>query len=183
MKKITVINGMTDDSNLTFEKDLNQLLDKYKSKAEFEEFHIRNMDIKYCCGCFGCWLKTPGECLQKDEMPGILKSIINSDLTVFVSPVNMGFVSSNIKKVSDKLIPLIHPYIGIFNDECHHIKRYDKYPKLGLILVDRKSQRRDSYGIVTDIYKRMALNFKSELAFSILSHGNMEEIEHAINHF
>lgn len=116
-------------------------------------------------------------------MPKLLESIINSDLTVFVSPIHMGFVSANIKKVNDKMIPLAHPYIEIFNGECHHIKRYDKYPKLGLLLIGNGSQSKESHGLITGIYKRIAINMKTELAFSILSDGAIEEVEYAINNF
>lgn len=173
---------MSDNSYLTLEHELEVILNKNKANIEFECFDLRNMDINYCCGCWSCWVKTPGRCIQEDEMPRLLKSMINSHLTVFVSPVHMGFVSANIKKVNDKMIPLLHPYIGIFNGECHHIKRYDQYPKLGLILVDRISYGKDSYDMITSIYQRLAINMKTELAFSILSDGNMEEVDYAISH-
>lgn len=182
MKRITIINGMTDDGHRAFEEEFQGVLNGCKDKMEVENFNIREMDIKYCCGCFGCWVKTPGKCVQNDEMPNILRSVIRSDLTVFVSPIRMGFVSSNIKKVCDKLIPLIHPYIEIVQGECHHKKRYKKYPKLGLVLFDIEHERKESQGIITDIYRRLALNFKTELAFSIMTDGSMEEVEHAINH-
>ena len=32
------------------------------------------------------------------------------------------------------MIPLLHPYIELVKGECHHKKRYSKYPKLALIL-------------------------------------------------
>ena len=182
MKQITIINGLTDDSDLAFEQELGRTLDKHKDNIRCEVFHIRDMNINYCCGCWSCWVKTPGKCIQKDEMPKLLQSIIHSDLTIFVSPVLMGFVSANIKKINDKMIPLVHPYIDIFNGECHHIRRYDRYPKLGLILLDKQAQSKDSHEIITAIYRRLAINMKTELAFSILTGGTMEEVDHALNH-
>lgn len=183
MKKITIINGLIDESHQNFEQDLDYIFERYKDNIEFESFNIRDMNIKFCCGCFGCWVKTPGKCIQNDEMPKILQSIINSDLTVFLSPVQMGFVSANIKKVCDKLIPLVHPYIDIFFGECHHMKRYDTYPKLGLVLIDEEQTNKECHDIISDVYQRMAINLKTELVFSIMTHGSLEEVEHAINHF
>lgn len=50
-------------------------------------------------------------------MPDVLRSVINSDLTINISPVVMGFVSKYIKKANDRMIPLVHPYIGVFDNE------------------------------------------------------------------
>ena len=187
MKKITILNGITDDKFLDFEKQLDAFATDRSAVDRLEEvkiecFTLRKMNIKYCTGCWSCWLKTPGECPLKDEMPKILRSVIHSDLTVFVSPVIMGFVSKHIKKAGDRLIPLVHPYIDISEKECHHISRYDKYPKLGLMLIEEQSNdARGNVGIITDIYKRNALNFKSKLAFSIVSNGSVEVLENEIN--
>ena len=48
-------------------------------------------------------------------------------------PHSKSFISAKLKTVNDRSIPLVHPYIEIVNDECHHIKRYDEYPKLARI--------------------------------------------------
>ena len=143
------------------------------------------MDIKYCTGCWSCWIKTPGLCPHNDQMPEILRSVIQSDLTIFMSPVIMGFVSKYIKKVSDRIIPLVHPFIGIFNNECHHYKRYEHYPKLGLLLLtDAEKAAADTeqsdHEIITTIYRRMAINLRTELAFSAVSKGDAEVLKNEI---
>lgn len=182
MKRITILNGITDDKFLDFEKQLESLAVDRPEEVKIDCFTLRQMDIRYCTGCWSCWGKTPGECPLKDEMPKILRSAIHSDLTVFISPVVMGFVSKHIKKVSDRFIPLVHPYIGIFENECHHISRYDKYPKLGLMLLEEQdSDIQSDVDIITDIYKRTALNLKSQFAFSVVSKGNVEVLENEIN--
>ena len=182
MKRITVLNGITEDRFKDFEEQLDSFVVNHPQELEIDCFTLRKMDIKYCTGCWSCWLKTPGECPLKDEMPKILRSVINSDLTVFISPLIMGFVSKYTKKACDRMIPLVQPYIGIFENECHHISRYDKYPKLGLMLLEEKNKDiQADISITTDIYKRMALNLKSQLAFSISSKGSLEVLEDEIN--
>lgn len=181
MKRITILNGITDDNFLDFEKQLEALAVDPPEEIELDCFTLRQMDIRYCTGCWSCWLKTPGECPLKDEMPKILRSVIHSDLTVFVSPIVMGFVSKYIKRASDRLIPLVHPYIEIYKNECHHVSRYDKQPKLGLMLLkEQDSDFQCDIDIITDIYKRTAINFKSSLAFSIVSEESVEVLEDEI---
>lgn len=182
MKSVTIINGITDDKYLNFEKQLEDFAGRSREKLQVDCFKLREMDIKYCVGCWSCWLKTPGRCPLKDDMPAILKSFIHSDLVVYISPVVMGFVSKYIKKINDRSIPLLNPYIGIFENEFHHTARYDKYPALGLMLLTESGehegalngQERPNMSIITDIYARMALNMKSKLAFSIANSGDME---------
>lgn len=185
MKRVTVINGITDDRYIGFEEQMEQYSESCGNEIKVDIFRLRDMDIRYCTGCWHCWLKTPGVCIHQDQMPDILSSIVNSDLTVFLSPVVMGFVSSHLKKANDRMIPLVHPYIGIFSNECHHLKRYSHYPKFGLLLLWDKGSGTEiqdvDAGIITDIYRRMALNMKSELKFSVITDGDAEVLKNEIN--
>ena len=36
--------------------------------SEVELFYTSKLNIKPCTGEFNCWIKTPGECYQKDDM-------------------------------------------------------------------------------------------------------------------
>lgn len=185
MKKVAVLNGITDDKYMDFEKKLEQFSENCGNELKVDLFKLRDMDIKYCTGCWNCWLKTPGVCMHRDQMPDILRSIINSDLTVFLSPIVMGFVSKHIKKANDRMIPLVHPYIGIFNNECHHLKRYRHYPKLGLVLLTDNDGRIDTQNsdteIITGIYRRIAVNLRTSLQFSVVTDGEVEVLKNEIN--
>lgn len=33
---------------------------------QVETLHLWEMDIALCAGCFGCWVRTPGECVVAD---------------------------------------------------------------------------------------------------------------------
>ncbi|HSL93830.1 MAG TPA: hypothetical protein VK905_04435, partial [Bacillota bacterium] len=72
-------------------------------------------------------------------------------------------------------------YIGIFEGEFHHLKRYDHYPKLGLILLNGSGISQESHDIVTGVFKRLGINSKGELALSIVTDGSLKEVEHAIS--
>ena len=138
------------------------------------------MKINYCLGCWSCWWKTPGECPQKDDMPEFYKSYLESDLVIHFSPMTMGFISSKLKTINDRSVPLVHPYMEIVNKECHHEKRYEKYPYLSLIVDPMDSDAEDIH-IMKDLYERLAINLKSELKFFSTTKKSKEELINAIS--
>jgi multimeric flavodoxin WrbA len=146
-----------------------------------QEVTLRDMKIHYCTGCFGCWVKTPGECVARDSSAQLCREIINSDFTLFASSLVMGFPTALLKKANDKLIPLIHPYIGLVHGECHHEARYDHYPLLGLLLEKENDTDQEDLDIVAESYSRLALNFKSTLVFSITTEKAPQEVSNEIN--
>ena len=82
-----------------------------------------------CIGCFACWLKTPGICVETDEGRAIAEAVVHSDTVIIVAPVTFGGYSSEIKKAQDRWIPLILPDFGVYHREIHHKPRYDRYPR------------------------------------------------------
>lgn len=180
--KITILNGNPDAESSAFEDYLRDLSSSLKSKRhEISMLILRDMDIRFCIGCFGCWVKIPGECIVKDDSHEVCRKTINSDLVLFASPVIMGFPSAVLKKAMDKLIPLVHPYTVIDQGEVHHLKRYKKYPKVGLILEKDHDTDNEDIDIITEAFERMALNFKSKLHLFRLTSEPVEEVVHEIN--
>jgi len=166
MKTISILNGTPSNGNVS----INSYLANFKNalspyNINVEIFNLRDLNIIPCAGCWGCWVKNPGECAFKDDTKIIRKKVINSDWLIFASPLIMGFTSAVLKKTQDKLIPLLLPYVKLVNDECHHYKRYNSYPNIGLIYETESDTDEEDIRIITDIYKRFALNFKSELKF------------------
>jgi hypothetical protein len=179
--RITILNGNPDPANTAFDGYLQQLVEHWQGKHEVTQIDLRDLEIKYCIGCFGCWVKTPGECTVPDESPQVRRAVINSDFTLLASPMRMGFVSALMKKMNDKFIPLIHPYIVVDQGEAHHLARYDRYPLLGLLLENGSGNDDEDIQITTDIYRRTALNMKSRLLFARLTQEPVEEVADAIN--
>ena len=180
--KITVLNGNPQSDNTVFDDYLNHLSEELVSDGHnVTGFDLREMDIKYCIGCFGCWVKTPGECRSRDESREVCRAYINSDFVLWASPVIMGFYSSLLKKVTDKFVCLVHPYGEFVEGEVHHLPRYEHYPKTGLLLERGSDTDDEDVQIISDIHSRTALNFKSSLAFTKLTLDPVEEVADAIN--
>ena len=90
----------------------------------------RELAIAPCAGCFGCWTRTPGECVIKDDARDVVGSYVGSDLVVYVSPVTFGGFSSELKKLLDRIIlSVLDPRFTVVGGEVHHRLRYRRYPK------------------------------------------------------
>jgi len=180
MRKITIINGCSDGTHSVFEENLTTEIEKHKATLSVEIFKLRDMNIGYCTGCWSCWVKTPGLCSIKDDMPQILRSVEASDRTVFLSPVSMDFVTAQTKKICDRLIPLVHPYIKVYGGECHHVSRYDSYPELGLLLLDPDKDE-ERFDVIRNIFERLSINLKSSLSLSMVIGETETEVSNAVS--
>ena len=144
-------------------------------------FDLRTLSLPRCTGCFGCWLKTPGQCVSKDASHDISKAAINAEHLVWASPVKMGFTSSLLKTALDKLIQILHPYVDIVDGEVHHQKRYDKYPTWGLLLEAGTDTDTEDLKIIEHIYRRAAINFKTTLQWMKTTNATAEEVIYEID--
>ncbi len=123
-------------------------------------FTLRDIEIAACLGCFKCWLQTPGVCIIDDAGRTVAEQFIQSDLSVFLSPVTFGGYSSVLKKGLDRIIPNILPFFEKIQGEVHHKRRYDAYPRLVVLGVlpqpDEESER-----TFLSLAGRNAINFYS----------------------
>jgi multimeric flavodoxin WrbA len=174
--KITILNGNPGAS--PFDTYLTELSATLRAAGHrLTQFDLRELSLRYCIGCWGCWVKTPGQCSNGDATSLAMdQAVINADFVLWAAPLKMGFPSSLLKMALDKHLPLIHPYMQVDQGEAHHRKRYAHYPRLGLLLEKESSTDACDLQIVTDICCRTALNFKTRLEFSLTSETPVSEI-------
>ena len=159
------------------ERYLGELAGSLESgECEVTRLDLRDLSIRYCTGCWGCWTKTPGECVARDDSARVCREVIHSDFTLLASPVLMGYPSALLKKAQDKLIPLVHPYIQLVHGEAHHRARYERYPLLGILLHPGEETDDEDMRLITRMYQRAALNLKTTLALSRTTADPIEEV-------
>jgi multimeric flavodoxin WrbA len=61
--------------------------------AKVERLCTKKLKINPCQGEISCWLKTPGECFQKDDMQMVLSKLRLADIWVFATPVYLDGVT------------------------------------------------------------------------------------------
>jgi multimeric flavodoxin WrbA len=179
--KVAILNGNPNADNGSFDDYLQRLSDELTSGGHtVTVFGLREMDVKYCTGCFGCWVKTPGECVVKDESRNIRRAVINADFVLWASPVRMGFYSALLKTVTDKLTPLLLPYGEIAHGETRHVARYEQYPVQGLLLEKGPGTDDEDIQIISTIQEQTALDYKSRLAFTKSTYEPVVDVARAI---
>ena len=72
-------------------------------------FDLTKTNIADCIGCWTCWWKTPGICIHED-LADFYRSYINADKVIIFAKLENGFVSSKLKTLLDRMIPLFLPY-------------------------------------------------------------------------
>jgi multimeric flavodoxin WrbA len=135
--------------------------------AEVENVFLFRKKIRPCLGCFDCWLKTPGKCMQKDDMEGLLSLFRDADLIVFATPLYVDNVTGIMKTFMDRIIPLIEPYFEKDpQGEYRHRKRYQKIPKIAVISNCGFAEQ-SHFQVLNLLFKRVARNMQSELVAEI----------------
>ena len=81
--------------------------------------------IHHCIGCFGCWVKTPAQCVIRDNYGDMGELLSKCDELILVSKCCYGGFSAFVKNVLDRSASYIHPYFTIRNSKMHHRRRYD----------------------------------------------------------
>ncbi len=173
--KITILNGNPEPS--TFDAYLAQLKPALEAKRHsVTQLDLRALPLRYCIGCWGCWVKTPGECVSRDASLEMDQAVINADFVLWAAPLKMGFPAALLKMANDKHLPLIHPYMVVDHGEAHHLKRYARYPRVGLLVEKEADTDERDLQIVIDIHCRTALNFKTRLQFSLTTETPIPEV-------
>lgn len=105
------------------------------SEKDFEALDLKqdtdiivsdNGTIKKCVGCFGCWIKTPGVCVLRDEYQDMGENLAACDELIIISQCVYGSDSPFIRTVWNRSISYFLPYFVTKNGESHHKARYNK---------------------------------------------------------
>ena len=117
--------------------------------------------IADCTGCFRCWSRTPGECAIHDDAPAITAQLALADRIVFCCPVVFGGFSPDLKRVIERSISLLLPFMRTFKGEMHHPVRYGKrYQLCGVGILDREDPESDE--CFRQRVRRLSLNYNGE---------------------
>jgi multimeric flavodoxin WrbA len=114
--------------------------------------------VKHCIGCFGCWIKTPGECVIKDGFHCTGWDMGKCEELIMISECLYGGFSSFVKKVQDRGISYVRPDFSIVNNEMRHRRRYSNKIKLSVYFYGEDITKEEKI-TAENIVKANAKNF------------------------
>ena len=97
----------------------NKISEKYKGWEVISD----NGTIKPCIECFGCWLKSPGQCIIKDGYEKMGANIHKADEITVISRYTYGGFSPFVKIVFDRSNGWVLPFFDIYQGQMHHKMR------------------------------------------------------------
>ena len=170
--KITVFNGSAQaergNTHIMVETFLQGA---QKAGAEVENILLANQDIHPCKACKACWLKTPGQCFQRDDMDELLPKFTSSEIVGFATPVYVDNVTGIMKNFMDRLIPTGDPHWEKDeHGECRHVKRH-KNPKSFIAIANCGFPEQSHFQVLHVLFRRMARNIGCDLAAEIYRGG------------
>lgn len=159
-KRAILLNGFRNGEDGS--DDVHQIVvEELRGKGwELAPFILRDLEIRHCVGCFGCWVQTPGECIVDDAARTVAREFAQSDLAVLLTPITFGGYSSELKKALDRSICLVSPFFMRIKGEIHHQPRYERYPCLiGIGVLPQEDE--ESEEIFRTLVRRNAINLHS----------------------
>lgn len=133
---------------------------RIQNMKDIKYFDLSSLKIANCVGCFGCWTKTPGRCVIRDDAPQVYTSIAQSDELMYVSRIKYGGYDTIMKTMLERAIPVQQAFIRIHNNETHHVQR-DVVAKKAVVV---------AYGDIGDdeknIFKQLVARNAHNMSFS-----------------
>ncbi len=94
---------------------------------------LSKLKIANCIGCFGCWTKTPGRCVIRDDAVNVYPYIAKSDSVLYISRVKYGGYDTTMKTMLERAIPVQQAFIRLVHGETHHVQR-NVAPKRAVVI-------------------------------------------------
>jgi multimeric flavodoxin WrbA/putative sterol carrier protein len=136
------------------------------------ERDLASLSIRQCKGCYGCWVTSPGVCVIKDDMAGILSDILDADIVVCATPLNAFSVSSHCKNVLDRTLPLTQSKFeqspsGLVRNSLRYP---DRWPKKMAALVVGAFKGEENFAAVRSMFSLYANAMSFELCGELFRH-------------
>jgi multimeric flavodoxin WrbA len=100
--------------------------------AETRLVNLREMEIKGCLGCDGC-KKDLGHCVQKDDLPRLMKEMTMVDAIVMGTPVYWYHVSAQFKTLVDRLYCFVGFETGPNPGDIEYVRAFPAGKKVAVV--------------------------------------------------
>ena len=129
------------------------------NREDVVSFDLSHMKIAPCVGCFGCWTRTPGKCVIRDDAVRVYPRLAESDTAIYVSRVRYGGYDMVMKTMLERAIPVQQAFIRLLDGETHHVQRAVA-PKRAVIVAYGALDREEE-----DLFRRLAARNAKNMSF------------------
>jgi multimeric flavodoxin WrbA len=159
--KVLVINGSPNGERSLTMRLTRAFLEGLGEQAEVVETGAA--DIRPCTGCYACWFRTNGRCVQQDRGAEVLEKLRGADLVIWSIPVFCYSAPAGCKALMDRTLSFNRPEMYVGGDGRAHHKGYEDGSKKTVLissggLPDREGnfdglifQLRHMYGMETPV--------------------------------
>ncbi|MBI5251952.1 MAG: flavodoxin family protein [Desulfomonile tiedjei] len=128
---------------------------------------LAKKEIKPCRGCFTCYAKTPGHCVQQDDMPALVQRIRAADLMVLATPLYLDGMTSIAKNFIDRLVVFLDPHFEKDQNGLLHPLRW-RFPAMFFLISVCGYPGLFNFDPLVLHAQRIARNLHSEFAGALL---------------
>ena len=129
------------------------------NREDVVSFDLSHMKIAPCVGCFGCWTRTPGKCVIRDDAVRVYPRLAESDTAIYVSRVRYGGYDMVMKTMLERAIPVQQAFIRLLDGETHHVQRAVA-PKKATIVAYGVRDREEE-----DLFRRLVARNAKNMSF------------------
>lgn len=167
--KVLAFNGSQRGKRSNTDRILQPFLEGARDAgAEAEVIYLKDFEIKSCLGCFTCWTKTPGVCVQKDDMSLLLGKMRHTDIVVYATPLYIFTVSGLMKNFMDRHVPLSDPHILKRGEHYAHPPRYEGVKRRIVLISNCGFPERENFSALVEMFHHFTDDPDSELVATIL---------------
>ena len=132
------------------------------ANAQCEVLYPSKKKIVACESCGKCLFETPGVCKYNDDMESIIQKMEEADMLVFASPVYFDSMSSNMKKMIERLRSTLDAFFEFRNERTYHLKTDQKKQKVAFIFTAGNPER-ESFVSISRVFNRIVDNMGWQL--------------------
>lgn len=154
--KVLALNGSPRGTESNTDRLLQPLLaGAAEAGASVQTLYAAKLKVADCIGCFGCWTKTPGQCVLEDDMTMVLQEYQAADLVIWATPLYYYGMTARLKRIMERLLPLNLPYIEKRGNHYTHPPRYPERRGKVLLLANCGFPERHHFNALEQQFRQM----------------------------